>query len=88
MMVGGSALYGDDALSAVGPASPGCEQLDVCGGSKFVCVAENGGTTTNKFGQTLAEITTTLETALAEYDAMDLSQWDFAPIAPLVKCSP
>ena len=53
---------------------------------KFVCVAETGGNATNKFGQTLAEITTTLNTELASYDALDLSQWDFAPITPLIRC--
>lgn len=86
VLVGGVPLYGDDGIGALGPASPGCEALDVCGAPKFVCVAEPGGNTTNKFGQTLAEITAVLETELAGYDALNLSAWDFAPIAPLVKC--
>lgn len=86
VLVGGVPLYGDDALGVVGPAAPPCEALDVCGEQKFVCVAEAGGNATNKFGQTLAEITSILETELAGYDALDLSPWDFAPIAPLVKC--
>ncbi|MEZ4293425.1 MAG: hypothetical protein R3B70_00490 [Polyangiaceae bacterium] len=58
VLVGGVPLYGDDALGLLGPAAPGCEALTVCGDAKFVCVAEAGGTATNKFGQTLAEITT------------------------------
>ena len=86
VIVNGTPLYGDDALGALGPASPGCETLDVCTEQKFVCVAEAGGNATNKFGQTLPEIVTTLNTSLAEYDALNLSQWDFAPITPLVKC--
>ena len=58
------------ALASLGPAAPPCEALDVCGAPKFVCVAEAGGNATNKFGQTLAEITNVLSTSLAEYDAL------------------
>ena len=86
VLVGGVPLYGNDEIGSLGSAAPGCETLDVCGEQKFVCVAEAGGNTTNKFGQTLAEITNILETELANYDSLHLSQWDFAPIAPLVKC--
>jgi hypothetical protein len=86
VLVNGVPLYGDSAIGALGPAAPGCEALDVCGAQKFVCVAEAGGNATNLFGETLADITTVLSTNLAAYDAMDLSMWDFSPIAPLVKC--
>ena len=65
---------------------PGCEPVDVCGAPKFTCVAESGGTVTNKLGQTYAEILATLTNALAAYDAMDLTQWKFAPVTPLVNC--
>lgn len=85
-IVGGIVLYGDDQLEPLAPQNPGCEALDICGTDKFVCVATTGGTTTNLFGQTLAEITTNLGTELAAYDALDLSQWNFSPIVPLVKC--
>jgi 5-methylthioadenosine/S-adenosylhomocysteine deaminase len=88
VMVGGVVLYGDDQLQPLGPANPGCEALDICGTDKFVCVATTGGTATNLFGQTLADITTNLTTELASYDALDLSAWDFSPIVPLVKCAP
>ncbi len=40
-MVDGRVLYGDDALKAAGPATPGCEPLDVCGVQKFLCLAED-----------------------------------------------
>ena len=86
VIVNGVPLYGDDELAALGPASPGCEVIPVCCADKFVCVAEAGGTATNKLGQTLVEIEQILSTALTEYDAMNLSTWDFAPAAPLVKC--
>jgi hypothetical protein len=86
VMVGGLVLYGDDELASIGPASPGCEALDVCGTPKFVCVAENGGTVGNKLGQTYAQISTAISTELASYDDMDLSQWDFSPVTPLVRC--
>lgn len=86
VVVNGVALYGDSQLQAVGPASPGCEPLGVCGANKFVCVAEPGGTATDRLGQTLAEIESVLSTELADYDAQNLTTWDFSPIAPLVKC--
>ena len=70
----------------LGLPSPGCEDLDVCTGSKFVCVAEAGGTASNKLGQTYAEITSALSSAMQSYDDLNLTQWNFAPIAPLVKC--
>jgi cytosine/adenosine deaminase-related metal-dependent hydrolase len=86
VMVGGVALYGDVALKSIAPAAPGCETIDVCCASKFVCVAETGGTTANKFGQTYADITTALGTALTSYDAMGLTSYKFAPLTPLVRC--
>jgi len=86
VVVNGVPLYGDAALAELGPKTPGCEALDICGTPKFACVAETGGTASNKFGQTWAEINQILTTELEAYDAMDLSAWNFAPIAPLVKC--
>lgn len=86
VMVGGVPLYGDVSMQAAAPATPGCEALDVCGAPKFVCVAESGGTASNKLGQTLADITGVLTGALADYDAMDVSPYTFSPIAPLVDC--
>ncbi|MBW2456325.1 MAG: amidohydrolase family protein, partial [Deltaproteobacteria bacterium] len=86
VFVGGDALYGDDQLEPLAPASPGCEAIAICGRDKFVCVAIDGGTSSNKWGQTLAEIETALNQELTAYDAQMLTQWSFAPIAPLVKC--
>jgi hypothetical protein len=84
VLVGGVALYGDASMQAVAPATPDCEALDVCGAAKFVCVAES--TVTDKFGQTLADIETSLSNGLAAYDALNFTQWKFAPITPLVDC--
>ncbi len=86
VLVGGKALYGDAMLEALGPATPGCEDLTVCNRSKFVCVAAPSQTATDKFDQTLTAISTALESALEAYDAQNLSSFDFAPIAPLVRC--
>jgi cytosine/adenosine deaminase-related metal-dependent hydrolase len=86
VLVGGVPLYGDAALAAVGPAAPGCETIDACCHAKFLCVAESGGAAGSKLDQTLAQIRTALETGLADYDALDLSMWDFAPLTPLVSC--
>ena len=86
VMVDGLVLYGDDQLQPLGPTDPGCEALDICARAKFVCVARPGGAADDKLAQTFAEIRTALEEALAAYDAMNLSQWDFAPLTPLVRC--
>ncbi len=86
VMVGGVALYGDTALQALGPASPGCEAIDICCRDKFICVARSDGTATNKFGQTLDAISDALTTGMQAYDDLHLTEWSFAPIAPLVKC--
>jgi cytosine/adenosine deaminase-related metal-dependent hydrolase len=86
VLVGGAALYGDPALRALGAASPGCEDLDVCTTPKFACVAAAGGTATNKFGQTFTDIQGALTQALSDYDALALTTWKFSPITPLVRC--
>lgn len=83
-MVGGKILYGDSVLLAAAPPTT-CELLDVCSAPKFVCVAEN--TTADKLGQTMAEIEARLEAALVDVDAVTAGDgYDFAPLAPLVKC--
>ena len=86
VLVGGVPLYGDASMQAAAPSTPGCEAIDVCGVAKFVCVAESGGTPTNKLGQTLADITGNITQGLADYDALNLTQWDFSPITPLADC--
>jgi len=86
VMVGGVPRYGDLVLEPLGPPAPGCETLSLCGGSKFACVAETGGTASNKLGQSYAEIAATLASGMQAYDDLDLTQWNFAPIAPLLKC--
>ncbi|MFO0760188.1 MAG: amidohydrolase family protein [Byssovorax sp.] len=88
VMVGGAVLYGDAQLAPLGPSMPGCEALELCGRCKFACVAQAGGAAADKLDQTYAQIASTLSTALADYDAMHLTQWTFAPLAPLVKCGP
>lgn len=86
VLVGGAPLYGDKVLQPVSQASPACEELDICCQTKFACVAAANGTAANKLGQTFGEIQSALSTSLTQYDALDLTQWDFAPLAPLVKC--
>ena len=83
VFVNGELLYGDDQLE---PLMPGCELLDICGHDKLICVALPGGDPNQKLDQTYAEISATLEQALDDYDAMDLTQWKFAPLTPLVRC--
>jgi 5-methylthioadenosine/S-adenosylhomocysteine deaminase len=84
VFVNGALLYGDDQLA---PLMPGCELIDICGESKMICVALPNGDPNQKLDQTLAEITAILEQALVDYDAMNLTQWKFAPLTPLVRCN-
>ncbi len=86
VMVGGVPLYGDTSMQLAAPSVPGCDAIDVCGVPKFACVAESGGTLSNKLGQTLGDIVGNLTSGLANYDAMNLSPWIFSPITPLVDC--
>ena len=83
VMVDGRVLYGDLALEAAGPATPGCEMLPVCGVDKFLCLAEDS--TANKLDQTLTEVVSTLE---AETLAYQMAQGiaPLNPIAPLTDC--
>ena len=85
VMVGGTVLYGDSRLAAAGPPQPGCETLDICGASKFLCVATT--TTTSKLNQTYAQITDKLSQAMVAVDAQTPTDgFNFAPITPLVTC--
>lgn len=85
VMVDGRVLYGDKALQAAGPATPGCEPLDVCGVPKFLCVAET--TATDKLNQSYADYRSALVTALASYDSsVKPAGGPFTPIAELTKC--
>jgi cytosine/adenosine deaminase-related metal-dependent hydrolase len=86
VMVGGVALYGDLPVAPLGPPTPGCETLAICGATKFACVATTGGTSTNKLGQTYDDIYNALDSALRAYDALDLTAYDFSPLTPIVKC--
>lgn len=86
VLVDGRVLYGDAGLVALGPADPGCEMMDICCASKFACIAEVSATPDDKLGQSFAEIEAALNQGLQDYDDMDLTEWDFAPLPPVVKC--
>ncbi|MCC6994500.1 MAG: amidohydrolase family protein [Deltaproteobacteria bacterium] len=85
VMVDGRVLYGDRALKAAGPAAPGCEDIDICGVPKFLCIAETS--TLNKLNQTFAEVVTALNGAMQAYDAMFPAQAPMFPLAPLTRCN-
>lgn len=84
VMVDGKILYGDADLDSLAPANHVSEPLDMCCRSKFIAIAVSGGT--NKFDQTLEEITNILTIEMQNYDDENFSQWDFAPITPIIKC--
>ena len=86
VMVDGVVLYGDSALALAGPAQPGCEAIDICGASKFLCVATTS--TANKLDQTFAQIQAALVQGLADADAATPSDgFNFSPLAPLSSCN-
>jgi 5-methylthioadenosine/S-adenosylhomocysteine deaminase len=81
VMVGGARLYGDPELAPLN-----CETIDVCGASKFACVAK--GQHTDKLDQTFAQIQTALSQAMMDADAQTPTDgFDFAPLAPLASCN-
>lgn len=86
VMVDGRVMYGDPELKSAGPAAPGCETLQVCSASKFLCLAESA--TTNKLNQTFTDISSALTSNLASYDTLvaPMNIPAFSPIAPLTKC--
>ena len=85
VIVNGVPLYGDGVLQAAGPAQPGCETIDICGASKFLCVATTA--TTAKLDQTYAQIRAALGQALTDADTLTPDDgYTFSPIAPLVRC--
>ena len=86
VMVGGRVLYGDRSLKAVGNNAPACEEMQICGASKFLCVAETS--TQNKLNQTYAEIVKALTDGLKSYDELvaPMSIASFTPLAPLLRC--
>ena len=86
VMVGGVALYGDTALELAGPAQPGCEAIDICGTPKFLCAATTA--TTDKLGQTYAQIQAALVQGLADADAATPTDgYNFSPLTPLATCN-
>jgi hypothetical protein len=87
VMVDGVVRYGDAALAAVGPATPACEALDVCGAPKFLCAATADAA--NKLDQTSTQIGDALGQALLAADALTpMDGFNFAPLTPLFKCAP
>ena len=84
-MVGGRVLYGDLVMLAAVAPDASCDLVDICATIKFACVAET--TTTDKLGQTAADISKALGDALVAADGVTPSDgYSFAPLAPLVKC--
>lgn len=69
VMVGGKVLYGDADLGEIRSKEAPCEQLDVCGNEKFLCVAT--GSTKNKLDQTYAEIEEAINSALLALDNIE-----------------
>jgi 5-methylthioadenosine/S-adenosylhomocysteine deaminase len=87
VMIDGRALYGDSGIVDIGPANSICEELDLCCRPKFACIAETGQNPADKLDQTFADFSAILETAILQYDALPVTDIDFAPIAPLTSCS-
>ena len=61
-------MYGNPALLPLAPPAPGCEVLELCGVSRFLCVAEPS--TADKLDQTSADIESALNSALSAADSL------------------
>lgn len=91
VMIDGIPRYGDIELISLGPAVPGCETIDICCRSKFMCIAETGN---GGIDQTFPEIQQALTDGLALIDAAGKTygsppvHYDFVPLTPIVKCGP
>jgi hypothetical protein len=85
VMVDGRILYADAALEAVAPSNAICEPFEACCRPKVLCIAETDGAE-DGLDETFEEFSSRLETAMQAYDALDFSEWDFAPIAPVLRC--
>jgi 5-methylthioadenosine/S-adenosylhomocysteine deaminase len=83
--VGGRVLYGDAALRSLGQPAPPCDTLDVCGVSKFACVAQAGGSASDVLGQRYDDLRGKLLTELKKYDEKKLTA-PFSPPTELCKC--
>lgn len=86
VFVDGRLLYGDGDLSSATANNAIPETVDICCRQKFLAIAQSGGNPNDLLDQTLGEMTTSLNQALSDYDAMNLTQFVFAPITPIVKC--
>jgi len=86
VFVDGRLLYGDADLVSSVAADAVPETLDVCCREKFLAIGVTGRDPADKLEQTYAEFEGILQTAMVDFDELDISEWNFAPIAPLVKC--
>ena len=77
----------DAALESLAPAENVCEPFEACCRPKVLCIAETGHAAGDQLDETFAEFTAKLEAAMVAYDALNFSQWKFAPIAPVLKCN-
>lgn len=69
VMVGGKVLYGDADLGEFRSKEAPCEQLDVCGSQKFLCVAQ--ASSKDKLDQTYSQIEQAINGALLELDKIE-----------------
>ncbi|HNI59734.1 MAG TPA: hypothetical protein PKW11_07315, partial [Pseudomonadota bacterium] len=84
VMVDGKPLYGTLELKTAASSSPVCDELSLCGQTKFLCVAESS--TLNKLNQTYQEIVDTLTSNLSAYDSTVGMGAPLTPLAPLMRC--
>jgi cytosine/adenosine deaminase-related metal-dependent hydrolase len=82
----GRLLYGDADLDGAIAANSIAEDIDICCRAKFLAIAETGGNPNDNLDQLFSEMTDVLNSSLEAYDALDLTEWNFAPVAPVVKC--
>jgi hypothetical protein len=86
VIVAGRAIYGDAPLRPLGQSTPPCDTIDMCGVSKFACVAQAGGSAADLLGERYDDLRGKILTELKKYDEKKLSA-PFSPATELCKCA-
>jgi cytosine/adenosine deaminase-related metal-dependent hydrolase len=85
--VGGKVLYGDAALKPLAQTAPACDTLDICGVSKFACVAQSGAASSDLLNERYDDLRGKIVSELHKYDDRKASE-PFSPTTELCKCAP
>lgn len=86
VFVDGQLLYGDLDFQPLTASNAVCQEVDICCRQKFLCLGYTGGAAADRLDQTLDEVVAIINEELLSYDEQNLTQYNFYPVTPLVKC--